>query len=132
MRLLVQLLGRRFHEVLDPFHLTPLHWGVLCLLWQEDGQRTQAIARELEQLGGTLTVGLDTMEKRGLVRRKQDEHDKRVSRVWLTRRGRELESRVVPEVSALIERIFSCLDAKEVSELSRMVDRLREHADDRS
>ncbi len=127
MRLLVQVMGRMFQDVLDPFDITPLHWGILCCLWREDGLPTQAIANRLEQLGGTITVGLDSMEKRGLVSRKADAKDRRISRVWLRRRGRDLERELSPEVAALVNRMFECLSPRELSQLSACVDKLRAH-----
>jgi hypothetical protein len=36
MKLLSQLMERRFQQMLEPFQLTPLHWAVLCCLWQSD------------------------------------------------------------------------------------------------
>jgi DNA-binding MarR family transcriptional regulator len=127
MRLLVQAMGRMFQNVLDPFDITPLHWGILCCLWREDGLPTQTIANRLEQLGGTITVGLDSMEKRGLVSRKADLKDRRISRVWLRRRGRDLERELSPGVMALVNRMFECLSTRELSQLSACVDKLLTH-----
>jgi DNA-binding MarR family transcriptional regulator len=129
MRLLVQLLTRRFQTVIEPFGLTPLHWGVLSCLWQEDGLATQTIAARLEQLGGTVTVVLDAMEKRGLIRRTQDPEDRRVSRIWLSRKGKAMRNKVVPLVTAFTGQVFSSLTADECSELARMVERLRDHVE---
>jgi DNA-binding MarR family transcriptional regulator len=127
MRLLVQLMGRMFQNVLDPFDITPLHWGILCCLWREDGLPTQAIANRLQQLGGTITVGLDSMEKRGLVSRKADLRDRRVSRVWLRKRGRDLERVLSPDVTALVNTMFECLSPQELSQVSACVDKLLAH-----
>jgi DNA-binding MarR family transcriptional regulator len=129
MRVLVQLLTRRFQEVILPYDITPLHWGVLCCLWREDGLTTRAIVDQLAQLGGTVTVGLDSMEKRGLVRRCADKNDKRISRIWLTKRGAKLESKIVPAVRAFMGRIFSCLSEKEHQELAALTERLRVHVE---
>ncbi len=129
IRLLAQLLTRRFQERIVPFDLTPLHWGILCCLWREDGLATQAIAQRLQQLGGTVTVGLDSMERRSLIRRRPDKNDKRVSRVWLTPRGRSLESKVLPRVQALVESMFSCFSPSERDQFSTYVDRLYAHVD---
>lgn len=127
MRLLVQAQGRGFQQVLDPFHLTPLHWGILSCLWQEDGLATQVIAGKLEQLGGTVTVGLDAMQKRGLIDRRPDPEDRRISRVWLNRRGAELQAEVVPQVREYVDRMFACFSPDEVQRFSELVDRLRDH-----
>ncbi|MFN6514049.1 MAG: MarR family winged helix-turn-helix transcriptional regulator [Nostoc sp. CreGUA01] len=101
IKLLSQLIGRRFTDRLEPFGLTPFHWLVLCCLWQEDGLPTSSIGDKLKQVGGTLTGVLDRMEERGLVRRERDTHDRRIWRIWLTDAGRELQSVLPPIASAV-------------------------------
>ncbi len=91
MFLLVQQMTKRFQEILTPHGVTPLHWGILCCLWEEDGLRTTEIGKRLEQLGGTVTVGLDVMERDGLVQRKTDGSDGRILRIFLTERGASLQ-----------------------------------------
>lgn len=99
IKLLSQLLSRKFTEKLEPFGLTPFHWLILCCLWQEDGLPTSTIGDRLKQVGGTLTGVLDRMEERSLVRRERDSHDRRIWRIWLTDAGKELET-VLPPISA--------------------------------
>lgn len=99
IKLLSQLLSRKFNEKLEPFGLTSFHWLVLCCLWREDGLPTSSIGDKLKQVGGTLTGVLDRMEERGLVRRERDAHDRRIWRIWLTDAGKELE-RVLPPIAA--------------------------------
>ena len=60
LRLLVQLMARKFQDMLDPHHLTPLLWGVLSFLWQEDGLATVELAHRLEQLPGTIIAALNS------------------------------------------------------------------------
>jgi len=62
IKLLSQLLSRKFQERLEPYGLTPFHWVVLCCLWEEDGLATSSIGEKLQQVGGTLTGVLDRME----------------------------------------------------------------------
>ncbi len=125
MFLLVQQMTRRFQEILTPHGITPLHWGILCCLWGEDGLRTTQIADRLEQLGGTVTVGLDVMERDGLLQRKKDKTDGRVSRVFLTNRGRILKSALEPAAAALIREMFATLAPEEYKSLSTQIARLR-------
>ncbi len=96
VKLLSQLLTRKFTEKLEPFGLTPFHWLVLCCLWQDDGLPTSSIGDKLQQVGGTLTGVIDRMEERGLVRRERDIKDRRIWRIWLTDAGRELEDILPP------------------------------------
>lgn len=101
IKLLSQLIARKFTERLEPFGLTPFHWVVLCCLWEEDGLPTNSIGEKLQQVGGTLTGVLDRMEERGLIRRERDGRDRRIWRIWLTDAGKELET-VLPPVAVEI------------------------------
>ncbi|MGB6295410.1 MAG: MarR family transcriptional regulator [Rivularia sp. (in: cyanobacteria)] len=101
IKLLSQLLSRRFSEHLEHLKLTPFHWVVLCCLWEEDGLPTSSIGEKLKQVGGTLTGVIDRMEERGLVRRERNMQDRRVWRIWLTDEGRELETVLPPIVEEI-------------------------------
>ena len=101
IKLLSQLLSRRFSEHLEHLKLTPFHWVVLCCLWEEDGLPTSSIGEKLKQVGGTLTGVIDRMEDRGLVRRERNLQDRRVWRIWLTDAGRELETILPPIVEEI-------------------------------
>lgn len=120
IKLLSQLLSRRFNEYLEPLKLTPFHWIVLCCLWEEDGLPTSSIGEKLKQVGGTLTGVIDRMEERGLVRRERNLQDRRVWRIWLTDAGRELEAILPPIVEEIRQQAmqdFSDSDRQVFSEL---------------
>ncbi len=125
MFLLVQQMTRRFQEILTPHGITPLHWGILCCLWGEDGLRTTHIAARLEQLGGTVTVGLDVMERHGFVRRRKDRTDGRILRIFLTERGRVLKKVLEPAAAALIQEMFVTLTPEEYNALYSQIAHLR-------
>jgi DNA-binding MarR family transcriptional regulator len=125
MLLLVQQMTRRFQEILTPYGITPLHWGILCCLWEEDALPTSEIAKRLEQLGGTITVGLDTMERDGLIRRKKDRSDGRISRIVLLEKGRAMQSPLQSEAARLVRGMFSILSPEEYRILSQQVIDLR-------
>lgn len=120
IKLLSQLLSRRFNEHLEHLKLTPFHWIVLCCLWEEDGLPTSSIGEKLKQVGGTLTGVIDRMEERGLVRRERNMQDRRVWRIWLTDAGRELETVLPPIVEEIRQQAmqgFSDGDRRLFSEL---------------
>ncbi|GAP95608.1 MarR family winged helix-turn-helix transcriptional regulator [Leptolyngbya sp. NIES-2104] len=124
IKLLSQLLGRRFQERLEPHKLTPFHWVVLCCLWQEDGQATSSIGDRLQQVGGTLTGVLDRMCDRGLIRRERDTQDRRIWRIWLTDSGRQLEDILPPIAVEVREAALSGIPYSEREQFSDVVDRI--------
>ncbi|AKG23816.1 MarR family winged helix-turn-helix transcriptional regulator [Calothrix sp. 336/3] len=123
VKLLSQLLTRRFTERLEPFGLTPFHWLVLCCLWQEDGLPTSSIGDKLQQVGGTLTGVLDRMEERGLIRRERDTRDRRVWRIWLTPAGKDLETILPPICDAVRQEAMAGISDTEQEIFSQLLNR---------
>lgn len=124
IKLLSQVFARKLQAVLEPYGLTPAHWGVLCCLWQEDGVATITISQRLQQLGGTFTGVLESMEKQRLIRRERDIEDRRVWRVWLTESSEELRDVLPPLVKTLEKELYGCLSSEELQQFSDMIDRL--------
>lgn len=121
IKLLSQLLYRKFSERLEPFGLTPFHWLVLCCLWSEDGLPTSCIGEKLQQVGGTLTGVIDRMEERGFVRRERDQADRRIWRIWLTDTGKELEN-VLPQIVAdLHDETWAGVSVQEREQFSQLL-----------
>ncbi|CAA9585302.1 Transcriptional regulator, MarR family [uncultured Synechococcales cyanobacterium] len=123
VKLLSQLLARKFQEQLEPFSLTPFHWVVLCCLWEEDGLATSSIGEKLQQVGGTLTGVIDRMEERGLVCRTRDNRDRRVWRIWLTETGKQLEDVLPPIAAEIREQAMQGMSQTERQQFSELVDR---------
>ncbi|MBD2060118.1 MarR family transcriptional regulator [Oculatella sp. FACHB-28] len=122
IKLLSQLMARKFQERLDPFGLTPFHWVVLCCLWEENGLATSSIGEKLQQVGGTLTGVLDRMEERGLVRRERDRQDRRIWRIWLTEAGDQLKQELLPIAQDIREETLEGMSETERQVLSGLVD----------
>lgn len=123
IKLLSQLMTRKFQERLEPYGLTPFHWVVLCCLWEEDGLATCSIGEKLQQVGGTLTGVLDRMEERGLVRRERDPRDRRVWRIWLTEAGLELKDTLPGMATELREEWMEGISSEDRQKFSELVDR---------
>lgn len=92
-------------ELID-YNLTPPQFGLLVLLWEQDGLSQVGIGNALEVDRTTLTGILDRLEKNGLVERKPDSEDRRSKLVYLTKLGKDYEDRVMPVVKK-INSIFS-------------------------
>lgn len=122
VKLLAQVIGRKFQDQLEPFGLTAFHWVVLCCLWEEDGLATSAIGEKLQQVGGTLTGVLDRMEERGLVRRERDTRDRRIWRIWLTDAGRQLELVLPPIALSIREQAMAGMATPERELFSKLID----------
>ncbi|MFK7861778.1 MAG: MarR family winged helix-turn-helix transcriptional regulator [Granulosicoccus sp.] len=78
-------------QVLEPYDLSLQQWVVLSCLWR-GGELTVGVISELVGSGLPATSRIiDRMVARGLVRRRQDESDGRVTLIKVTEKARELE-----------------------------------------
>ena len=124
VRLLSQLMSRRFQTELLPYGLTPFHFFVLRCLWEQDGLSVSSIGEKLMELGGTMTGVIDRMEERELLVRKRDRADRRVWRVYLTDKGRALEDELPELVLKVRKELIRGVDKKEYETFNRVLDQL--------
>jgi len=72
-----------------------IHCGqgiALRQLWRKDGVTQSELAHGLHVAPATVTIALQRMERIGLVERRPDKRDQRVTRVFLTDRGRSAQA----------------------------------------
>ena len=93
----------------------------LLHLWQEDGLTQTEIADCLCVQPATLTRMLDRMEKAGLIERRQDREDARVSRVYLTQASRDLQEPVEAVWQALERQTLATFTVEERLLLRRLL-----------
>ena len=68
----------------------PRQIPILAHLYKEDGCSQKELARRMGVTPPTVTVSIQRLEKSGLLIRKQDEKDQRVSRIYLSDEGRRI------------------------------------------
>lgn len=84
---------------LEPLGLTYPQYLVMLLLWEKDDRSVSELGGPLFLDSGTLTPLLKRMQVAGLISRKRDDKDERVTRITLTDEGRALQEKAeaVPE-----------------------------------
>lgn len=73
--------------------ITPEQWTVLLFLWEKDGVTQQELCNATFKDKPSMTRLIDIMERQHLVVRIADKRDRRINLIYLTKTGRELESR---------------------------------------
>ena len=76
--------------------ITPEQWGALCKLWEKDGISQRELNEKLPQGIANTSRMIDSLEKRQLVIRKTDPNDRRIFRIYLTRKGKAIREKLVP------------------------------------
>ena len=94
---------------------------ILLQLWIEEGIPQSQLAACMEVEPPTATKMLQRMERAGLIERRPDPEDARVSLVYLTERGRALEQPVLDVWRQLEARTVSGLSLTEQTLLRRLL-----------
>lgn len=81
-------------QQLNGLGLHPGQIPVLRHLFREEGLSQKEIANRVKVKPPTVNVSLQRLEKMECIYRKQDPKDQRVSRIYLTEKGRELAKRI--------------------------------------
>ena len=98
---------RAVAAALAPLGLKPAQLDVLMNLYRHPGMSQHDLARKLLVGRSNITMLLPQLEKRGLVRRDNDDKDKRVLRLFLTAPGEALLMQALKVHMALIEKVMA-------------------------
>lgn len=98
--------------------------SLLFLLWEEDGLTNSEIAEKLDVKPSSVTNMVKKLDKKEMIKRVQDEQDKRVTRIFLTEKGRELEEGQKNHQDEISEELFDFLSEEEKSNLIAILKRI--------
>ena len=114
-----------FDRCMKPLNITRSQWWVLAYLSREDGMTQSQLAEELD-LGKVAVGGLiDRLEKSGLVRRDPDASDRRVNRVFLEPKSKQLIARMRKVSHRLNMQILGGLADKELEATALTLDAMK-------
>jgi DNA-binding MarR family transcriptional regulator len=88
-----QQVTKASREALGPHGVTPVQFAILKVLWERNGLNGAELCARLVLDSATVTGLIDRMEAGGLLERRADPGgDRRMSRIYLTRKGQQLEA----------------------------------------
>ena len=117
-------LNTRLHRRGSTGSLTDTQFGVLEVLHHLGSMPQCDLAAKLLKSSGNITMVIDNLEKRGLVRREADANDRRVSRIVLTAAGSQLIEEIFPQHAAAVSQEFAVLSREEQEVLGRLLRKL--------
>lgn len=85
---------RSYRNRLHHIGLTYPQYLVMMVLWEKDGVTVKNLAERLYLDSATITPLLKRLESMGFVHRKRNTSDERVVNIYLSEKGREIESAV--------------------------------------
>lgn len=116
--------GAMNYRCLTEMGIHPGQLPVLRAVSINEGITQRELAQELHVKPPTIAVTIKRMEKAGMIRRREDQTDRRVCRLYLTEAGQQLDKRLkklLEENGRLMLKGFS---EKEVQEMKGYFDRI--------
>jgi len=113
-----------FKERMAELGLSQSHHSVLLTLYRCEGVSQEQLSRKLNVDKATITRSIKKLTHDGFIRREQDEHDKRVYRLFLT----EKSNTIKPDIEAMFREwndiITEGLTTEEFDEAFRLMEKI--------
>ena len=118
--LLVAALERSFQG--EGFNVTSEQWGVLSKLWEGDGMHQAELSEKVNKDKHNVTRILNLLERNGFVRRVRDSKDRRLCKIRLTEKGRDLKDKLPCVAKEVLKGSVRGLTHEDVQNLWRILE----------
>jgi DNA-binding MarR family transcriptional regulator len=118
---MMKLRRSNIHLQLRDQEVYPGQPPLLFHLSRHEGQSQKEIAQELQLAPATLTVMLNRMEKTGHIERRPDSQDQRISRAYLTPKGKAALNEVKEAMNVLEVQCFHNITEEEKLLMRRLL-----------
>lgn len=119
-----------FSQIGSSFEITPARWGILMWLLDEEkkgnceGCTPTHMSQTRNVKKNTISSLLHGMEDQGLIERKNDPGDRRIFRIRLTEKGRQLAEEIRPKYVKMLNQLTDRLDGEEQTQLIKLMEKL--------
>lgn len=114
----------RVEAAFDGNDITFTQWVVLALVTYDVATTCTELSRNMDHDKGALTRVIDQLEERGLVERRRDIGDRRVSQLTATATGRKIVADLAQRVVDVWNDILCDFDREEITRLIETLTRL--------
>jgi len=126
MKLISEAFGRR----LESKGITRIQWIALYHLGLSDGISQRELAQSMNIKDASATRLLDRMERDGFVRREKNPQDRRITLAILTKKGKEMREKLLPEGEKFSNTLLNGITEEELqvfdAVLNKMVNNILE------
>jgi DNA-binding MarR family transcriptional regulator len=97
----------------EPLELRPVEYTLLTLIAENPGGSQSQLARAMAVTSPNITIWVDRLTRRGLVRRRQSQSDRRLQTLEATPKGLELAREATERILQAEKQALQCLSAGE-------------------
>ncbi|MBW7452981.1 MarR family winged helix-turn-helix transcriptional regulator [Paenibacillus sepulcri] len=113
-----------FTKKLKQYEVTPDQWGIICVLDGERATSQKELAEAIDRDQTTVVRMIYSLEKKGIVKRIQNDSDKRSHNLFLSDKGMGLKIKLLPIVKAAHDYVTKNLSKEELLVLHALLDKL--------
>ncbi len=113
-----------FTNRLKPYGVTPEQWGIISILSHEKGTTQKELAEGIDKNQTTVVRMIQSMERKGLVKKIFNEQDQRSHHLFLTEKGDEIKKEILPVVIDAHRTVTNQLSDEEVQQLKLLLNKL--------
>ena len=121
IRMTHRLVQRALQARIERSGVTLGMWYFLRVLWDGDGLTQSELSRRIGTMEPTTLSAIAAMEQAGIVRRERDPVDRRKIRVYLTEKGRSLETEMLPLAIQTVGSAVRSLSPSQLDQLLAML-----------
>jgi DNA-binding MarR family transcriptional regulator len=125
IRMVYRAMQRLLHTKIGPHGVTLGMWYYLRTLWEEDGLTQRELSHRIGTMEPTTLGAIQAMERSGLVKRVRSKDDRRKVHIHLTKKGRDLERRLMPLAVEVVEASVAGFSPEEVRQLLNYLKAIR-------
>lgn len=117
-----RILTAHLTEVLLPYNLSVPEWKLLGQLADSGNMKLAKLAELLAVEAPLVTSLVDSLEKKGLVTRSNDPHDKRAKVIEGTKRAFALVEDIEPKIKAKVRMLLQGTTSEDINAYMRILD----------
>ena len=121
-------LGRAYHGSVVAFEklagITAAKWRILYIIDREPQCTQKLLTDQIEVDPGSITRQVKRLEAEGYIRREDDPRDNRLTRIFLTARGRRYVDRKMDLRREFLRRMLAGIPQKDVDQLQATLTRI--------
>ncbi|GAA4405166.1 MarR family transcriptional regulator [Advenella faeciporci] len=125
---LIRLVHFSIHDMIEknmaPLGLTATQWHPIAIIGLSKADTPACVARIAEVDTGAMTRTLDRLEAKGFLTRQRSEQDRRVIKLTLTEKGKQVNEKLLPSVAQALNHHLQGFTEQEVELLKSLLTRM--------
>ena len=105
--------------------ISTAQWFLLRVLWSEEGLSQRELSERVSTTEPTTQSALLRMEKQGIIKRVKSTKDRRANSIYLTKKGRALEPKMIPYAFEVNRLAVQGLSKSELKTFKSLIGRIR-------